>query len=647
MARTHRRGSGAADHGAGRAGHDRHSENRQHPLDFAVRAVGGDAHLRQRHRQQLRAPGSVQPARRSRSSRRGETVGVAAVVAIGTDLSLRAAKLRSLADGAEDVRGLGGRAAIPCRGRRGRRLRFRWRQHAVPGAARSGEDRRGRAHRAAGAGRAGGEQQQRRRRLLLAGRAVLLRARRRPAADAGGHRQRGAGGARRQPGAGQGCRSGGDRHRAAAGPVRFREAGRRGGGRDLAAYRREDPGRAEAGRGEDAGTQPAGPAEGHQGPSVLRPQRPRRGDHPGGQGQPAARHAAGGGGADLLPVRRARRADRRGHHPAVAAGRLHRPGPAGRLGEPVVDRRGGFRHPGRCGGGDGGEHLPPARRSRGNEVQRHRGDPRCGGRGRPTAVLCGGGDRGQLPADLRAVRSVGHAVQADGGHHGVCADRFAGDHPDPVAGAVFVVHAQRRAGAAQPRVRGDQVGLHQGAGFLPGPRVGDDDRVDAAAGPVAAADPADRRGVHAAPGRRRAVGACDHAVHHLVRRVGEDHAADPRHPARVPRSHHGGLGTGPARRRHRLDRLLQRRVLCRPEAVCAVDRRVPDQGRADRGDQQEAADVSRHHLQLHPAGRGRGGRGRDRPEERAGGEGIRLRPQHAAGEGQGDQARAGTGARHP
>ena len=37
--------------------------------------------------------------------------------------------------------------------------------------------------------------------------------------------------------------------------------------------------------------------------------------------------------------------------------------------------------------------------------------------------------------------------------------------------------------------------------------------------------------------------------------------------------------------------------------------------RADRCDQAEAAGVPGHHLQLHAAGRGRGGRSRDRPQE--------------------------------
>ena len=73
-----------------------------------------------------------------------------------------------------------------------------------------------------------------------------------------------------------------------------------------------------------------------------------------------------------------------------------------------------------------------------------------------------------------------------------------------------------------------------------------------------------------------------------------------------------------------------------------------DKARADRGrSTHKLAGLSRHHFQLHAAGGGRGGRGGDRLEERPGRQGVRRRSGHAAAEGQGHQAGAGTGARHP
>ena len=56
-----------------------------------------------------------------------------------------------------------------------------------------------------------------------------------------------------------------------------------------------------------------------------------------------------------------------------------------------------------------------------------------------------------------------------------------------------------------------------------------------------------------------------------------------------------------------------------------VDGSLSHQGGADRGDQREAVGVPGHPLQLHPAGRGRRGRGGDRPQELAGREDLRSR----------------------
>ena len=95
--------------------------------------------------------------------------------------------------------------------------------------------------------------------------------------------------------------------------------------------------------------------------------------------------------------------------------------------------------------------------------------------------------------------------------------------------------------------------------------------------------------VHAESRRGRALGARDDAVHDLVRGVVEDRAADPQILHSFPRGHRRRVGARPPRRRHRPDRLLQRRVLRRPQAVQRMERPVPHQGRADRGDRQEAA----------------------------------------------------------
>ncbi len=67
-------------------------------------------------------------------------------------------------------------------------------------------------------------------------------------------------------------------HRAAPGPVWLPGSGRRRRRRHLDAHRGTNAERPETGRGEDQGTQRAGPAKGRQNPSVLRPQRFDRAD---------------------------------------------------------------------------------------------------------------------------------------------------------------------------------------------------------------------------------------------------------------------------------------------------------------------------------------------------------------------------------
>ena len=116
----------------------------------------------------------------------------------------------------------------------------------------------------------------------------------------------------------------------------------------------------------------------------------------------------------------------------------------------------------------------------------------------------------------------------------------------------------------------------------------------------------------------------------------------------LPAGHDGRERAGAAGRRHRSDRLLQRRVLRRPEAVRrpGVARRHPDEGAAHRCHRREARGLSRHHVQLHPAGGGRRRRGRDRSEELTGREDLRRRSADARGQGGGGSEDHRDRARH-
>ncbi len=59
-------------------------------------------------------------------------------------------------------------------------------------------------------------------------------------------------------------------------------------------------------------------------------------------------------------------------------------------------------------------------------------------------------------------------------------------------------------------------------------------------------------------------------------------SAVPPHSQQLSRGHRGRLRARPPRRRHQSDRILQRRVLRRAQAVQRVARRLSQQGRADR-----------------------------------------------------------------
>ena len=141
---------------------------------------------------------------------------------------------------------------------------------------------------------------------------------------------------------------------------------------------------------------------------------------------------------------------------------------------------------------------------------------------------------------------------------------------DAAAGAVRVVPAQARQGTAQRRsTKRIKRGLRAGA------------RLSALRHPwrrrwsprpalrrLAAAHAVHRRRVHAAPRRRRALGARDDALHDLVRGGVEARARRcATSCARFPAGDDRRQRARAPRRRHRSDRLLQRRVLRRAEAV--------------------------------------------------------------------------------
>ena len=339
--------------------------------------------------------------------------------------------------------------------------------------------------------------------------------------------------------------------------------------------------------------------------------------------------------------------DRRRHHPAGAAVRVRLPRSAERLGQPAFHRRDGFRHPGGWRGGDGGEHLPPDRAARGArrstsceiikdaaaEVDRplFYAVAVIVASFLPIYVLSGpSGTLFKPMADTMVFALIGSLIVTLTLLPVLCAwfmrkgvrERrnaiFEAIKSVYTKGLDFCLASPWRTTLASAVLLAVSLLLIPfiGAEFMP--------QLDEGALWVRATMPYT---------------------------ISFDESAkitpqDARHPELLSRSHHGRLGTGPPGRRHRFDRLLQRRVLCRPQALFAMDRRLSHQGRADRGHQQEARRLSRHHLQLHPAGGRRGRRGGDRPEKRAGRQGLRLRSGHAPAEGQSHQAGPGAGARH-
>ena len=183
-------------------------------------------------------------------------------------------------------RGLGAGAALPLDPGRGRRLRPRRHDHAVPGAARSQQAVRLRRHACRrssqqlgsnNANAGGGFYSQGGQFYYIRGLGLV-----RNTEDIGNIVRRRARTAFRST-----CKDVAqvaDRPRAAAGPVRLHEAGRRGGRRHPDARRRAGAGDPEARRGDDQGPERARAAAGREDRAVLRPAGADRGDHQDGRG---------------------------------------------------------------------------------------------------------------------------------------------------------------------------------------------------------------------------------------------------------------------------------------------------------------------------------------------------------------------------
>ena len=278
MARTCRRGARAAGDAAARSPDERRAEHGRDAVDLALRAVGRHHDVPGTHRRLLRAPGGV-PANGRCAVALGRDAGpVAAVQSVRAGLSLCHREPGPKPAGAEDARGLGGRACVQVGAGRGGRFRVWRHRHAVPGAARSGEDLQLSHPGAPGAGSAGGEQCERGRRVLLAGLAVLLCARTGAGDQDRGHRRHRRRQQQRRAGARSRCGRGDDWQRAASGRIRLPEERRLGRGRHPDAARRADAECARRRREEDRRAESRHPAAGRQDPPVLRPQRPGAAD---------------------------------------------------------------------------------------------------------------------------------------------------------------------------------------------------------------------------------------------------------------------------------------------------------------------------------------------------------------------------------
>ena len=232
----------------------------------------------------------------------------------------------------------------------------------------------------------------------------------------------------------------------------------------------------------------------------------------------------------MLPVQRPHGADRRGHDSVRAAVLVHLPRLGAHPGQPAVDRRDRLRHDRRRRGRHGREHLPRAGRAPRTEVRRRRRHPRAPRKDveRPIfyaiAVIIAGylpiyvltGPSGRLfrpMADTMAFALLGVAAVL----------------ADAAAGAVRVSSCASTSRSRACRSTSACCDAYDRLlDVMPAPPRRDGRRLRRDLRRVAAARAVHRRGIHAAPRRRLALGPRDDAVHDFVRRSVEARAAGAR-----------------------------------------------------------------------------------------------------------------------
>ena len=218
-------------------------------------------------------------------------------------------------------------------------------------------------------------------------------------------------------------------------------------------------------------------------------------------------------------------------------------------------------------------------RRHGTEYRDQRRHLRRGVGSEPSDRLRDGRDRRRLPADLRAHRSVGQAVPPDGRHDDLRAARIARCSRSRSFRCSARRAARRREGARESRCS---------SGFATGTRRGLDWCLAHRGATVAASvvlfavslGIAFTRGGEFMPKLDegalwvRATMPYTISFEESSKIVPQVRAI----LAELPRSHGRRVGARSRRRRHRSDGILQRRVLCRAEAVRRVEWRVPLEG---------------------------------------------------------------------